>query len=111
MTTLPRHGVRPPERTTRRLGRAGTSRRAIRMRRGQAIVAHILARNRLEWGAWFLSVMERLGATAWRAVRASGLCGSSFCGSSVNQGFAGGDAGPAEIAGDFLMDVHGMKKR
>ncbi len=31
--------------------------------------------------------------------------------SGSDQGFARGDAGAAEIARDFLVDVHGMKKR
>src|SRR5258708_36138824 len=35
---------------------------------------------------------------------------SSSCGSSKDQSLASGDAGTAEIAGDFLMDVHGMKE-
>ncbi len=36
---------------------------------------------------------------------------SSFCGSCLNQGCASGDAGAAEVAGYFLMDIHGMEQR
>src|SRR6266849_6949727 len=50
--------------------------------------------------------MERLTATVREALRRSG-----FCGGGRDQGFASGNAGAAEVAGDFLMDVHGMKER
>jgi hypothetical protein len=54
--------------------------------------------------------MEREGTTGWDAARTTGFCGSRSRGSSVNQSFACGDAGGAEIARKFLMDVHGMEK-
>src|SRR6266446_11363 len=42
---------------------------------------------------------------------ACGRSASIFGTSGSDQGFARGDAGAAEIARDFLVDVHGMKKR
>ncbi len=40
-----------------------------------------------------------------------GCSASSFGGGRLDQGIARRDAGVAEIARDFLVDVHGMKKR
>jgi hypothetical protein len=88
-------------REPRRLRQAGMSRLAIHGCRGPALVAHILARNGVEGERQFLSVRERLAA----GLR-GGLQMRRFSGSGKDQSFARGDAGAAEIAGNFLMDIH-----
>src|SRR5213592_3986358 len=80
------------------------SRRAIRRRLGPG------ARNTFwhETGRKGESGSNRL----WKG---RGPCGnastSRFGGRGQDQGFAGGDAGVAEILGDSHMHLHGMKER